>query len=76
MADTGSPDGIESPCVRICTIHRAAGICVGCFRTTVEIAHWTDMSPETRRVIIADLPSRAGWLTTRRGGRAGRLARG
>jgi predicted Fe-S protein YdhL (DUF1289 family) len=34
------------------------------------------MTPEARRAVMAELPARAPLLRQRRGGRAGRLARG
>jgi len=64
---------IDSPCVNICVIHPRAGICAGCYRTVEEIGAWSQMAPETRRAIMAELPSRAGNLKKRRGGREGRL---
>lgn len=67
---------IESPCVRICVVHPEARICTGCYRTTDEIARWSRMTAEERRNIMAELPDRAPMLRRRRGGRAGRLARG
>jgi uncharacterized protein len=66
---------IESPCVKICVVHPDAGICVGCHRTTDEIARWTQMTPAERRAIMAALPERGAMLSRRAGGRAGRLRR-
>lgn len=63
---------IESPCVRVCVVHPAEGICVGCYRSIDEIADWSRMSPEDRRRIMAELPARAPRLTQRRGGRSAR----
>lgn len=65
-------DEIESPCVKICVIHPATRICTGCYRTINEIGTWSRMSPEERRAIMDELPSRAGQFKKRRGGRAGR----
>ncbi|TVQ57454.1 MAG: DUF1289 domain-containing protein [Rhodobacteraceae bacterium] len=56
-------DEIESPCVKLCVLHPAARICVGCHRTVAEIAGWTAMTPEARRAVMAELPARAGLLT-------------
>ena len=67
-------DEIESPCVRVCLIHPEARLCVGCYRTTDEIARWSRMTPEERRTVMVDLPARAPRLTRRRGGRAARIA--
>lgn len=66
---------IESPCVKICMIHPDAKICIGCYRTGVEIAAWSRMSPDERGTIMQDLASRAGTLSKRGGGRSGRMAR-
>jgi len=40
---------LESPCVKVCQLDHAKGICVGCLRTLGEIV---------RRRIMADLPKR------------------
>lgn len=63
---------IDSPCVKTCVVHPAERICVGCYRSIDEIAAWSRLSPEERRRIMAELPSRAPRLARRRGGRAGR----
>ena len=64
---------VESPCVKICVIHPPTRLCTGCFRRTDEIAMWSRMSPEERREIMEELPSRAGQIKQRRGGRAARV---
>ncbi|MDF0597484.1 DUF1289 domain-containing protein [Psychromarinibacter halotolerans] len=71
----GSRDDFESPCIRICVVHREAGICTGCLRTPDEIGNWLRLSPDERRAIIADLPGRADLLKRRRGGRRGKIER-
>lgn len=65
---------IDSPCVKVCMIHPETRLCVGCARTIEEIAGWSRLSPEQRREIIAELPSRSA-APGRRSGRAGRHAR-
>jgi predicted Fe-S protein YdhL (DUF1289 family) len=66
-------DEIESPCVKVCVLHPTAGLCLGCLRSAAEIAAWSTLTPEARRAIMAELPSRAPLLRgTRRGGRAAR----
>lgn len=67
---------IESPCIKICVVHPQSRLCTGCMRSIDEIGAWSRMTPETRRAIMEELPTRAGELTKRRGGRAARLARG
>ncbi|NRB05523.1 MAG: DUF1289 domain-containing protein [Rhodobacteraceae bacterium] len=68
-------DEIESPCVQICVIHPVTKLCTGCARSLEEIGAWSRLSPETRKEIIAELPSREPAPKTRRGGRAARMAR-
>ncbi len=66
-------DEVESPCIKVCVVHPAARLCTGCLRSIDEITNWSKMTPEARRAVMAELPSRAGQLTKRRGGRAARL---
>lgn len=66
---------VESPCIKICVVHPETRLCTGCLRSIDEIGAWSRMTPETRRAIMQELPSRAVLLTKRRGGRAARLAR-
>lgn len=68
-------DEIESPCIKICSVHPVERICVGCYRSVDEIAAWSRMAPESRRQIMAELPARASLVRQRRGGRAARVAR-
>lgn len=74
--DVWKRNEIESPCVKICVIHPEARLCTGCLRSIDEITRWSRMAPEERREIMEALPTRAGTLTKRRGGRAARLSRG
>lgn len=74
--DIWSRNEIESPCVKICVVHPETRLCTGCLRSIDEIARWSKMTPEERRGIMAELPTRGGELKKRRGGRAARLKRG
>jgi predicted Fe-S protein YdhL (DUF1289 family) len=49
---------MESPCVDVCEIDRATGLCLGCRRTIEEIAGWSAMTSAERRRIMAELPAR------------------
>lgn len=71
--DIWTRDEVASPCINVCVIHPAERICTGCLRTIEEISNWSQMTPETRTALMADLPSRAARLKKRRGGRAARL---
>ena len=65
-------DEIDSPCQKICVLHRMSGLCIGCYRTGDEIAQWSSMSPEQRRTVMAELPSRESSIAKRNGGRKAR----
>ena len=64
---------IESPCIKICVIEPTSRLCTGCLRSIDEIGAWSRMTSEARQEVMAELPSRAGKITKRRGGRAARL---
>lgn len=54
------PAAIKSPCVLVCAIDEASGLCLGCFRTLDEIAGWAGFSAETRARLMDELPARRG----------------
>lgn len=64
---------IDSPCVKLCSIHPNERICVGCYRSIEEIGAWSSLSSEVRSEIMAELPSRAPRIQKRRGGRSRKL---
>mgnify|MGYP001473443512 CR=1 FL=1 len=47
-----------SPCVGICRLDDGTGYCVGCGRTSDEIATWSTAGPGGRRAVWAALPAR------------------
>jgi hypothetical protein len=49
---------ISSPCIKVCVINPAAGICAGCGRTLDEIARWGGMSEAQRLDIMRGLSAR------------------
>jgi uncharacterized protein len=57
-----SPEGIvpaiESPCTKVCIIHPAKGLCMGCGRSLSEISAWSSLSGDVRARLMADLPRR------------------
>jgi hypothetical protein len=65
---------IESPCVQVCVVHPETRLCIGCARSIEEIGAWSRMTPEARRAVMDELPSREPQPKGRRGGRAGRQA--
>ena len=70
--DVWKRDEIESPCIKICVIHPERRLCTGCLRSIDEITAWSRMSPDARRAMMQELPSRAPRISKRRGGREGR----
>ncbi len=70
-------DEIQSPCVQICVIHHIEGLCIGCLRTSDEVARWSSMSRAERTTIMDELPARAPRIKgKRRGGRGRRNSTG
>ncbi|HEX5613254.1 MAG TPA: DUF1289 domain-containing protein [Burkholderiales bacterium] len=49
---------IESPCIKVCVMNDATGLCRGCHRTLEEIARWSQMSDEERREVIEAIARR------------------
>lgn len=48
----------SSPCIKVCVIDPASGLCEGCGRTLQEIAQWARLSEVERQAIMAELPER------------------
>lgn len=48
----------SSPCVRLCLIDDASGLCRGCGRTLAEIADWGRFSEPQRLATMATLQQR------------------
>jgi predicted Fe-S protein YdhL (DUF1289 family) len=49
---------ISSPCISVCRVDAASGLCIGCARSMDEISHWAKLTESDRRKIMADLPQR------------------
>ncbi|HEX7639864.1 MAG TPA: DUF1289 domain-containing protein [Burkholderiaceae bacterium] len=49
---------VPSPCVNICQVDPASGLCVGCRRTLDEIAAWSRLDDAAKRVVWLQLPGR------------------
>ena len=52
------PEQVASPCISVCVMDAAAGICIGCFRTLDEIAEWSVLDAVAKRAVLAALPAR------------------
>lgn len=44
---------VLSPCISVCRIDAASGLCIGCLRTLDEIAAWGMMDDDGRRAVWA-----------------------
>jgi predicted Fe-S protein YdhL (DUF1289 family) len=54
---------MESPCINVCVIEDATGVCAGCGRSLEEIARWSAMTASERRRIMRELPDRRRHLS-------------
>lgn len=59
---------VESPCVGVCVIDEASGLCEGCLRTLEEIALWGSSSAAQRREVLARIDARRRLDAPRRAG--------
>jgi len=49
---------MRSPCVKVCQMDPARGVCMGCCRTLDEIARWGLMSDAEREAVMSELGER------------------
>jgi uncharacterized protein len=49
---------VKSPCVKVCQMDPARGVCIGCCRTLDEIARWGTMSDAERTEVMSGLGER------------------
>jgi predicted Fe-S protein YdhL (DUF1289 family) len=59
------PDYVASPCISVCSMDKATGLCLGCLRTLKEIGAWRMAAPEQKRAIVAACEERAKSLPRR-----------
>lgn len=51
---------MESPCIKVCMMDAATGLCAGCSRSLEEIAGWAQMTDQERHRVMCELPARRG----------------
>ncbi|MGD2141458.1 MAG: DUF1289 domain-containing protein [Burkholderiales bacterium] len=56
--DGANPHPVESPCVNVCQIDSATGLCFGCMRSMDEIANWLEMTNEEKRQVLDRIEQR------------------
>ncbi|MBK8015401.1 MAG: DUF1289 domain-containing protein [Betaproteobacteria bacterium] len=49
---------MPSPCIKVCVMDDATGLCRGCQRTLDEIAGWSSYTADERQAVLARLPAR------------------
>jgi predicted Fe-S protein YdhL (DUF1289 family) len=49
---------MKSPCIKICQMDPARGVCIGCCRSLEEIARWGGMSDAERERVMNSLGER------------------
>lgn len=54
-----------SPCINVCVVDRRTDCCIGCGRTSAEIAQWSMLSADARRTINSALAQRLQTMTSR-----------
>ena len=47
-----------SPCVNVCTMDSARGLCTGCRRTLDEIAHWSSYTRAEKLAVLEKVAQR------------------
>jgi predicted Fe-S protein YdhL (DUF1289 family) len=51
-------DGVPSPCINVCRMDAASGLCEGCLRTIDEIVAWGTMADDDKRAVWQRLEQR------------------
>ncbi len=49
---------VASPCVNVCVMDEASGLCHGCYRTLDEVARWSVMGEAEKSAVVALLETR------------------
>jgi predicted Fe-S protein YdhL (DUF1289 family) len=49
---------LKSPCIKVCQMDPARGVCIGCCRTLDEIGRWGGMTDSQRTTVMEQLPQR------------------
>lgn len=52
------PKAIVTPCIKVCIVDAESSLCLGCYRTLMEIAGWARLPEEARAALMAELPER------------------
>mgnify|MGYP003551223747 FL=1 len=53
-----APGAVPSPCINVCRMDAASGLCEGCQRTLAEIAAWASMSEADKHGVWQQIAQR------------------
>ena len=53
---------VSSPCLSVCQMDEASGLCRGCLRTLQEIARWSQLDPPAKRSVWGQIEQRIAVL--------------
>jgi uncharacterized protein len=48
---TDSQESVASPCIGVCALD-ADDVCIGCYRSSMEIGGWSAMSAQQKRAVL------------------------
>jgi predicted Fe-S protein YdhL (DUF1289 family) len=49
---------VPSPCISVCQMEEATGLCLGCRRTIDEIRDWIILTPDQKHAVLARIAER------------------
>jgi predicted Fe-S protein YdhL (DUF1289 family) len=58
ITDVANTDTVASPCISVCVMDAASGLCIGCWRTLDEIAAWSVLDADAKRAVLAAIRER------------------
>jgi len=64
---SAAPARVASPCISVCRMDEATGLCIGCQRTLEEIAAWSALDDDARRAVWVAISRRRVELADRAG---------
>jgi uncharacterized protein len=68
MTAPTSASSVASPCIGICRMNEATGLCDGCLRTIDEIAAWSTLDDTAKRAVWNAIEARhTRWMAQRDG---------
>lgn len=68
MAGPDAARIVASPCINVCRMDAATGLCDGCLRTIDEIAAWSTLDDAAKRAVWNAIDARhAQWMAQRFG---------